>query len=288
MADTIANGGRRSSRRLEETQLGRLSKLIQGLEEAALPDGVPGLSISISKPFQRLLKYPLLFQNLLYNTSPSTREYEATLAMVDQVQQIVRSIEDEKTSSEDRERARDAWARIEGIERHKALMAPKPTRLLVSETQVMKEDRKSHKRLSDLLKVKQVKWIVRFSDVSLLCEIHGTTTLPISTVKEAKEAGVRSDSLTDLSSKRMSTASRRQKSLQPRNLYRVSSPITPNPSLSRCTSGTSGSPSQLPLPPASAWTTSAVHHSTTAAHSAMSVRLEGAQPALQSSNTQSQ
>lgn len=221
MADTIATGGRRSSRRLEETQLGRLSKLINGLEEAALPDGIPGLSISLSKPFQRLLKYPLLFQNLLYNTSPSTREYEATLAMVDEVQQIVRSIEDEKTSSEELERARDAWARIEGIDKHKALMVPKPTRLLVSESQLLKDERKSHRRLSDLLKHGHEKWIVRFSDVSLLCESRGSTTLPISTVKEAKEAGIRSESLTDLSNKRMSVG-RRQKSLQPRNLYRVS------------------------------------------------------------------
>ena len=51
MAETIAQGGRRSSRRLEELAAER---------------GEPGLSIALSKPFQRLLKYPLLFQNLLY------------------------------------------------------------------------------------------------------------------------------------------------------------------------------------------------------------------------------
>lgn len=28
--------------------------------------GVPGLAICLSQPFQRLLKYPLLFQSLLY------------------------------------------------------------------------------------------------------------------------------------------------------------------------------------------------------------------------------
>lgn len=66
MAETIAQGGRRSSRRLEETQLGRLGKLLQSLEELAAERGEPGLSIALSKPFQRLLKYPLLFQNLLY------------------------------------------------------------------------------------------------------------------------------------------------------------------------------------------------------------------------------
>ena len=36
------------------------------LEEKAAMDGESGLAICLSKPFQRLLKYPLLFQNLLY------------------------------------------------------------------------------------------------------------------------------------------------------------------------------------------------------------------------------
>lgn len=73
----------------------------------------------MSKPFQRLLKYPLLFQNLLFNTDPSLKEYEATLAMVDEVEVIVRTIEDEKSSSEEREKTRDVWARIEGLEKDK-------------------------------------------------------------------------------------------------------------------------------------------------------------------------
>lgn len=39
--------------------------------------------------------------------------------MVDEVEVIVRAIEDEKGSSEERERTRDIWARIEGLEREK-------------------------------------------------------------------------------------------------------------------------------------------------------------------------
>jgi len=108
---------KRASRRLDETDLGRLGKLLISLEEVAAERGESGLVISLSKPFQRLLKYPLLFQNLLYNTDPSLKEYEATLAMVDEVEEIVRTIEDEKSSNEDRERTRDIWARIEGLER---------------------------------------------------------------------------------------------------------------------------------------------------------------------------
>lgn len=93
-----------------------MGKTLLALEELATERGESGLSISLSKPFQRLLKYPLLFQNLLFNTDPSLREYEATLAMVDEVELIVRGIEDEKIGKEERERTRDVWARIEGLE----------------------------------------------------------------------------------------------------------------------------------------------------------------------------
>jgi hypothetical protein len=55
----------------------------------------------------------------LFNTDPSLKEYEATLAMVDEVEVIVRTIEDEKSSSEEREKTRDVWARIEGLEKDK-------------------------------------------------------------------------------------------------------------------------------------------------------------------------
>ena len=117
LAATIAANTKRASRHLEETELGRFGKFLITLEEIAAERGESGLIISLSKPFQRLLKYPLLFQNLLYNTDASLKEYEATLAMVNEVQEIVRTIEDEKSSSEEREHTRDAWARIEGLER---------------------------------------------------------------------------------------------------------------------------------------------------------------------------
>lgn len=216
MAGQIATGGRRSSRRLEETQLGKLSKLLAGLEELAAERGEAGLAIALSKPFQRLLKYPLLFQNLLYNTSPSTREYEATLAMVDEVQRIVRSIEDEKSSSEERDKANDAWARIDGMVQNKLLMAPKPNRLLVSETSVASRSAapvKERKRLSELLKGKQAEqWIVKFSDVSLLCELTGTTTLPFTTKPKTE---------TDTASKRMSGMKQKNGPMKARNTYKV-------------------------------------------------------------------
>lgn len=53
------------------------------------------------------------------HTDPSTKEYEATLAMVDDVEVIIRSIEDEKTAVEERVTTRDVFARIDGLEREK-------------------------------------------------------------------------------------------------------------------------------------------------------------------------
>lgn len=87
------------------------------------------MAISLSKPFQRLLKYPLLFQNLLFHTDPSTFEYESTLEMVAEVEKIVRSIEDEKIQKEERDKTRDVLARIEGLEKikvHSLLGSLKP------------------------------------------------------------------------------------------------------------------------------------------------------------------
>lgn len=111
----------------------KISKYLHRLEEIAAEKAETGLAISLSKPFQRLLKYPLLFQNLLFHTDPSTYEYESTLQMVAEVESIVRSIEDEKIQKEERDRTRDAFARIDGLEREKTLAVPKPSRVLVEE-----------------------------------------------------------------------------------------------------------------------------------------------------------
>ena len=56
----------------------KVCKLLQKLKENASKKGETSLAISLSKPFQRLLKYPLLrlFQNLLFHIDPSTLEYE--------------------------------------------------------------------------------------------------------------------------------------------------------------------------------------------------------------------
>ncbi|WVR03734.1 hypothetical protein IAU60_000729 [Kwoniella sp. DSM 27419] len=228
---------KRNSKRLEESEHGRLGKFIYSLEELAASKGEAGLVISLSKPFQRLLKYPLLFQNLLFNTDPSLREYEATLGMVQEVESIVRHIEDEKSNEEEREKTRDVWARIDGLERDKIIMAPKPSRVLISETQfeppatthlkVVKDQpstvkgKKSFKRLSDILKGGgdgADLWVVRFTDVSLLCEKTGITHLPLSSLQR----GDRFESNSDLWSKRHSGSgmTKRSTSMRARNMYK--------------------------------------------------------------------
>ncbi len=73
-----------------------LGRTVAALDACAAEQGYAGLSIFASMPFQRLLKYPLLFQNLLFHTDPSTHEFESTVAMVVEVERLVRSIEDEK------------------------------------------------------------------------------------------------------------------------------------------------------------------------------------------------
>ncbi|PWN48304.1 Dbl homology domain-containing protein [Violaceomyces palustris] len=121
------------------TQTVGLGRTVAALESAAYERGECGLSIFISKPFQRLLKYPLLFQNLLFHTDPSTYEFESTVAMVVEVERMVRSIEDEKVSAEERDKVRDAFARIEGLT-DKGVLKPRSDRFLVEEKALYDEN----------------------------------------------------------------------------------------------------------------------------------------------------
>jgi hypothetical protein len=199
--------------------------------------GETGLAISLSKPFQRLLKYPLLFQNLLFHTDPSTFEYESTLQMVAEVETIVRSIEDEKIQKEERDKTRDVFARIEGLDKVKQLALPKPSRVLLEErlympTQgskgsstppsAMVKGKTSFKRLSDVLHSgsgiggKKDLWLVVFNDVVLQCQRTGQTSLPLVAVTSG-----RTTSLPEMQGKaKYATTGRRNIHTKPRNLYK--------------------------------------------------------------------
>lgn len=215
---------------------------LRRLENDAQDRGETGLAISLSKPFQRLLKYPLLFQNLLFHTDPSTFEYESTLHMVAEVENIVRSIEDEKIQKEERDKTRDILARIEGLDKVKQLAAPKPSRVLVEERMLAPRDlsdaskpsspppvgttkavkgKTSFKRLSDVLQNggsgvggKKDMWLVVFSDVVLRCQRTGTTSLPLGSAHAS-----RANSLPEGKTK-YATTGRRNSTARPRNLYK--------------------------------------------------------------------
>jgi hypothetical protein len=209
----------------------RICQILQRLEENSAEKGETGLAISLSKPFQRLLKYPLLFQNLLYHTDPSTFEYESTLQMVAEVETIVRSIEDEKIQKEERDRTRDAFARIDGIDKVRELAAPKASRLLVEERPLLAlgagtasaKGKTSFKRLSDVLSGtgsggvggKKDLWLVAFNDVVLRCQRTGTTSLPI-----VAATNTRTTSLPDLQGKSKYATTGRRQQTKPRNLYK--------------------------------------------------------------------
>ncbi|CDO72839.1 hypothetical protein BN946_scf185002.g24 [Trametes cinnabarina] len=234
----------------------KVCQYLQKLEVTASEKGETGLAISLSKPFQRLLKYPLLFQNLLYHTDPSTFEYESTLQMVAEVETIVRSIEDEKIQKEERDKTRDVFARIEGLDKVKQLMVPKPSRVLVEErplagvnplsltegsngastggvsrlsppptSQNAKnvKGKTSFKRLSDVLQAgtggvggKKDLWLVVFNDVVLRCQRTGTTSLPLVSATNS-----RVNSLPELQGKaKYATTGRRSTHTKPRNLYK--------------------------------------------------------------------
>jgi len=217
---------------------------LRRLEENAFEKGETGLAITLSKPFQRLLKYPLLFQNLLFHTDPSTFEYESTLQMVAEVETIVRSIEDEKIQKEERDKTRDVFARIEGLDKVRQLALPKPSRVLIEERPLLSgmngvagspgppgsppvagsrvKGKSSFKRLSDVLHSshgiggKKDLWLVVFNDVVLQCQRTGTTSLPLVAATNS-----RTNSLPELQGKaKYATTGRRNSHTKPRNLYK--------------------------------------------------------------------
>ncbi|CAE6528719.1 unnamed protein product [Rhizoctonia solani] len=221
-------------------QWAQVCKALQRLEEVAAEKCETGLAISLSKPFQRLLKYPLLFQNLLFQTDPSTHEYESTLEMVAEVERIVRSIEDEKIQKEERDRTWDVFARIEGMDKIKQLAVPKPSRLLVNERPLHPDPtapdtnrtvsgpptttptknlrgKSSLRRLSDVLQPgssgKKDLWLVSFNDVVLRCQRTGVTTMPLV-------SGGTGDKLPATNGSGKAATVGRRTQVKPRNLYK--------------------------------------------------------------------
>ncbi|KIY50923.1 Dbl homology domain-containing protein [Fistulina hepatica ATCC 64428] len=248
--DALSSAATKKPKKQDAGDWQKVCRFLQRLEQDAAEKGETGLAITLSKPFQRLLKYPLLFQNLLFHTDPSTTEYEATLQMVAEVEKIVRSIEDEKIQKEERDKTRDVFARIDGLEKVRQLAQPKPSRVLLEERPIngavtasqINGDRSkspasppptfngknvrgksSFKRLSDVLGTssgsvgsKKDLWLVVFNDVVLQCQRTGTTSLPLVATTNSRAA-----SMPDLQGKsKYATTGRRNSHTKPRNLYK--------------------------------------------------------------------
>jgi hypothetical protein len=162
--------------------------------------------------------------------------------MVGEVENIVRSIEDEKIQKEDRDKTRDILARIEDLDKVKHLAAPKPSRILVEERMALRELSDPSKpsspptvrttqvkravpslrRLSDVLKNgggvggKDDMWLVVFNDVVLRCQRTGTTSLPLGSAHAS-----RANSPPEHQGKsKYATSGRRIPIARPRNLYK--------------------------------------------------------------------
>ena len=171
--------------------------------------------------------------------------------MVAEVETIVRSIEDEKIQKEDRDKTRDVFARIDGLDKVRQLAVPKPSRLLVEERQIMGgistppngspkissppptysgkgvKGKTSFKRLSDVLQSgtgiggKKDLWLVVFNDVVLKCQRVGTTSLPMAAGTSSTNS--RTTSLPELQSNgkaRYASTGRRASHTKPRNMYK--------------------------------------------------------------------
>ena len=159
-------------------QLLRIGVYLLRLEENAAKNGKTGLAMSLAKPFQRLLKYHVMFGRLLFCIDPVTPEYDGALQMVTEVETILGSIEDGRILREEHHRTWDVLGRIDGLDAVRQFVAPKPSRILV-------EERKPpFKHLSDTLQTANPDgtggewWFVVFNDVVLRCQRTGAVLLP--------------------------------------------------------------------------------------------------------------
>jgi hypothetical protein len=226
----------RTPTKRQKNQLPKISALLHELEADAEDRGETGLAISLSKPFRRLLRYPQLFQAVLFHTDPWMFEHEGALQLVAEVEAIVRGIENEKVQKEEREKTRDVLTRIRGLDKVIQFSNPKPSRVLVEERMLNPKEssdtgsirgvgRKGSFRLSsDILRSgvgadsRKDVWLVVFNDVVLRCQRIGMTSSPLGDAHSSKPSFL--SELRDISRHATVTDGRRKSSARPRNLYK--------------------------------------------------------------------
>ena len=160
----------------------QLSAHLRRLEENAVKEGEAGLVTSLAKPFHRLLKYHLLFQNPFLYIDLITAKFGAGPNIVTEIETIVGGIEDERIQKKECHKVWGVLGRINGLDEVKRLAVPKPSRILLEECRIQVESRRTSKRLGDAVQPegsngiggKKALWLVVFSDVVLRCQRTGT------------------------------------------------------------------------------------------------------------------
>ncbi|CAG8589384.1 211_t:CDS:2 [Paraglomus brasilianum] len=152
------------------------------------------LTTYLLKPFQRLLQYPLLIQNLLKCTNRDGPDYEDTVTLKKKLDGILKDVEEQKLAHENKQRLRELESRIHGLGEFK--LAVDNRQLLGERPACQKSDslmkkpslKKSLTVASDNPKRQSVRnlyalnlYAIECNDIVLLAEKTGTTNkgLPI-------------------------------------------------------------------------------------------------------------
>nr|CAG8497529.1 13647_t:CDS:2 [Entrophospora candida]CAG8500937.1 2273_t:CDS:2 [Entrophospora candida] len=92
----------------------KLGQLVRKQQKFATCRNMP-LSTYLLKPFQRLLKYPLLITNLLKCTDKDGCDYENTVSLKTKLDNVLQDVEGQKQSQDNIDRLRELETRIQGL-----------------------------------------------------------------------------------------------------------------------------------------------------------------------------
>ncbi|CAG8545852.1 8506_t:CDS:2 [Ambispora gerdemannii] len=93
----------------------KLGRLVKKQQKIPACRNMP-LTTYLLKPFQRLLKYPLLIQNLLkYTDKDLGNDYENTVTLKTKLDDVLQDVEEQKRTHENKERLRGLESRIHGL-----------------------------------------------------------------------------------------------------------------------------------------------------------------------------
>ncbi|RIA97472.1 Dbl homology domain-containing protein [Glomus cerebriforme] len=92
----------------------KLGRLVRKQQKLPYCRNMP-LTTYLLKPFQRLLKYPLLITNLLKGTDKEGFDYENTVSLKTKLDEVLSDVEEQKHTHDNMERLRELETRIHGL-----------------------------------------------------------------------------------------------------------------------------------------------------------------------------